>query len=168
MLRKKSLDTHFLFTFVQFDHLYFFPIFTRVIFPMFAQDTSIVSVATSIQSFLNDEWKKSNLPYQEHYLDPLHVFQTDIITSYFVSMTILLLWVIFTWLCYIIQTLQVTNDYTNFCNILSVHSMKPVNISYTLSHPNSFYIALMIFLYVLVWYYSKKYKINLSFCHMDF
>lgn len=40
-------------------------------------------------SFLNDEWKKSNSPYQEHYLDPLHVLQTDIITSHFISMTIM-------------------------------------------------------------------------------
>lgn len=153
MLRKKSLETNFLFTFVQFDHYFFSNIHKGYFSCVCTRHIYSINGSQYFDlSFLNDEWKKSNLPYQEHYLDPSHIFQSDIIASHFISITILLLWVIFIWLYYIIQTLQVTNDYTNFWNILSACSMEQVNISYTLSHPNSFYVALLIFLYVLVRY----------------
>lgn len=34
-------------------------------------------------------------------------------------------------------------------------------------NPNNFYISLLLFIHIRVWYYSKKYAINLSFCQTD-
>lgn len=152
--QEKDLGHAFLIHFCLIWSSLFFPISTRVIFPMFAQGTSIVLVATSILIWAF--WMMSGRRVIRHTRSITWILYTyyKLTSSPPVSFP-WLLWVVFTWLCYVIQTLQVVNDNTNFCHILSVLSMKPVSISYTLSHPNSFYISFLIFLYVLVWYYSK-------------